>query len=376
LRPIKRLLWFISPFDVPFYGGIYTILSFCDYWKREKNVDSLFALCGAADRLKTAGLIRQVYPSLQDDQVFVLENVKQAADLPAADAAICTLWTTPYFALHHQKVGRRFYLIQDFEPAFYPAGSVSALAESTYRMGFNGIANTVSLQRMYEAEYGGKATHFTPRINAAVFHPEESPGIPNPRRPFQVFCYGRPKHPRNAFELVKLAMQQLNAKLGDRVRIVSAGDEWQPCDYGLQGTVENLGLLSYGDTGRLYRECQVGVVMMLTRHPSYLPLELMASGCLAVTNVNNSTAWLLKHGENCLLSPATATAISETVERALLDAPLRESICAKALAMVRADYLDWSTEAEHILDYLCDPEAGTEPCASARDQCLPVVCLG
>ncbi len=366
VRPIKRLLWFISPFDVPFYGGIYTILRFCDYWKREKNVDSYFAVCGEADGLKTAALIRQVCPDVQDDRIFVLENVKQAADLPAADACICTLWTTPYFALHHQKVGRRFYLIQDFEPAFYPAGSVSALVESTYRMGLYGIANTVSLQRMYETEYGGKATHFTPRVNPVVFHPAESAGIPNSRRPLQVFCYGRPKHPRNAFELVRQAMQQLKAKLGDRVRIVSAGDEWQPFDYGLQGVVENLGLLSYEDTGRLYRESQVGVVMMLTRHPSYLPLELMASGCLTVTNINNSTAWLLKHGENCLLSAATASALSETVERAVLDVPLRESICAKALAMVRSDYMDWSTEAEHIFDYLCDPEAETEERTAAN----------
>jgi glycosyltransferase involved in cell wall biosynthesis len=233
---------------------------------------------------------------------------------------------------------------------------VSALVESTYRMGLYGIANTVSLQKMYENEYGGKATYFTPRVNAAVFHPVPPPS-PNPLRPLQVFCYGRPKHPRNAFELVKQAMRQLKAKMGDRVRIVSAGDEWNPADYGLQGIVENLGLLSYEDTARLYQESQVGVVMMLTRHPSYIPLELMACGCLAVTNINGWTSWLLRDGENCLLAPATASGICDTVERALLDAPLRESVRANALAMVRSDYVDWSTEAEHIFNYLCDPEA-------------------
>ena len=355
-RAIKHLIWFISPFEVPFYGGIYTILRLCDYWHREHGVAISFAVCGAADRLKTASLIRQVYPAVQDDQVFVLENVRQAADLPTADATICTLWTTPYFALHHQNVGRRFYLIQDYEPAFYPAGSVSALVESTYRMGLYGIANTISLQRMYESEYGGKATYFTPRINAEVFHPA-APAPPNPLRPLQVFCYGRPKHPRNAFELVKQAMCQLKAKMGDRVRIVSAGDEWQPSEYGLQGIVENLGLLSYEDTARLYQESQVGVVMMLTRHPSYIPLELMACGCVAVTNINLWTSWLLRDGDNCLLAPATATGISDTVERALLNAPLREKIRSTALAMVRSEYLDWSSEANHIFNYLSNPEA-------------------
>jgi GT2 family glycosyltransferase len=357
-QPVRRLLWFISPFDVPFYGGIYTILRLCDLWRRNKNVEISFAVCGAADRLKTISLIRQVYPAVADDQVFVLQNARQAADLPAFHATICTLWTTPYFALHHQNAGRRFYLIQDYEPAFYPAGSVSALVENTYRMGLYGIANTISLQRMYESEYGGNATYFTPRINAAVFHPAEPAPRPNPLRPLQVFCYGRPKHPRNAFELVKQAMRQLKERMGDRVRIVSAGDEWQPSDYGLQGIVENLGLLSYEDTARLYQESQVGVVMMLTRHPSYIPLELMACGCVAVTNINGWTSWLLKDSENCLLAPATATGISETVERALVDQPLREKIRASALEMVRSEYLDWSSDAEHIFNYLCDPSLG------------------
>ena len=357
-QSVKRLLWFISPFEVAFYGGIYTILRLCDLWRREKNVEISFAVCGGADRLKTISLIRQVYPAVEDDQVFVLENARQAADLPAFDASICTLWTTPYFALHHQSVGRRFYLIQDYEPAFYPAGSISALVESTYRMGLYGIANTISLKHMYETEYSGQATYFTPRINASVFHPAEPDARPNPLRPLQVFCYGRPKHPRNAFELVQQAMRQLKEKMGDRVRIVSAGDEWQPTEYGLQGIVENLGLLSYEDTARLYQESQVGVVMMLTRHPSYIPLELMACGCVAVTNINGWTSWLLKDGENCLLAPATATGISETVERALVDEGLRQRIRANALEMVRSEYLDWSSEAEHVFNYLCDPSLG------------------
>jgi hypothetical protein len=45
--------------------------------------------------------------------------------------------------------------------------------------------------------------------------------------------------------------------------------------------VENLGLLDYRQTADLYRTCHAGAVLMLTRHPSYIPLELMASGALA-----------------------------------------------------------------------------------------------
>lgn len=97
--------------------------------------------------------------------------------------------------------------------------------------------------------------------------------------------------------------------------------------------------------------------MMLTRHPSYIPLELMASGCLTVTNINAWTTWLLKDGVNCLLTPATAGAVADTVERGLTDTALRERICAEALRMVSSEYLDWSSQAKKVYSFLCDPEA-------------------
>ena len=34
---------------------------------------------------------------------------------------------------------RTFYLIQDFEPGFYPAGTNFALAEETYKLGLYGL---------------------------------------------------------------------------------------------------------------------------------------------------------------------------------------------------------------------------------------------
>jgi len=156
-------------------------------------------------------------------------------------------------------------------------------------------------------------------------------------------------------------MKRLKASMGDRVRIVSAGAEWNPSDYGVQGIIDNFGILPYEDTGRLYRDSDIGIVMMLTRHPSYIPLELMASGCLVVTNVNSWTSWLLKDGENCLLAPTTATAIAEIVERGLLDTSLRERITENALALVRSEYTDWPRQIENVYTYMCNPDNFDEP---------------
>jgi len=73
--------------------------------------------------------------------------------------------------------------------------------------------------------------------------------------------------------------------------------------------------------------------------------------------VNSWTGWWVKHGANCRLATATATALTDTVERALLNPTLREAICKNALATVRSEYLDWAAQAESVFQYLCDPES-------------------
>ena len=76
--------------------------------------------------------------------------------LPEADAAIATLWVTAFAVAHAPNVKRKFYLIQDFEPMFYPASTLYALAEETYRLGLYGMCNTENLRQIYADDYNGK----------------------------------------------------------------------------------------------------------------------------------------------------------------------------------------------------------------------------
>jgi glycosyltransferase involved in cell wall biosynthesis len=91
---------------------------------------------------------------------------------------------------------------------------------------------------------------------------------------------------------------------------------------------------------------------MFTRHPSYLPFEFMASGCLTVTNRNPATAWLLRDGENCLLSDVSPSCIATTLERGLLDAGLRARVTAAALEMIRRDHSDWDSQMERVAQFM------------------------
>jgi glycosyltransferase involved in cell wall biosynthesis len=151
--------------------------------------------------------------------------------------------------------------------------------------------------------------------------------------------------------LLAAALTKVKRALGDDIRIVAAGAEWEPSTYGLDGVVQNLGLIGYSATGALYRACDAGVVMMMTRHPSYLPMELMACGALVVTNFNPHTTWLLRDRENCLLTETSASAVAETLLEGLSDHPLRSRISIAAQETVQ-HYKDWDSEADKIYEYM------------------------
>jgi len=177
---------------------------------------------------------------------------------------------------------------------------------------------------------------------------------PNRGEPATLFCYARPTHPRNSFELLSQALRILKGRMGNSVRIVTAGSDWSPRQFGLEGMVHNLGLLPYSATGALYRSCTAGVALMMTCHPSYLPFELMASGALVITNSNPYNSWLLKDRENCLLAENSPTAMADALEEGLRNHALREGLVDNAGQMIREQYSNWDAQMEKIYRYVLE----------------------
>ena len=346
---ISSVTWFIPGFVNAFYGGIRTVLQFAEYFQKAHGVRNHFVvLNGDASVVEKA--IKSAFPDLRDATVRAILSVNDVKHLKATDVGICTFWTTAYALLRYNQTKRKFYFLQDMEPLFYPAGTTSGLIESSYGFGFYGLINTPGLKIIYDRDYQGRSEAFTPAIDTKVFFPPHTPNLDAP--PYRVFFYGRPGHPRNAFELGATALRALKKRFGSDVEIIAAGSEWNPADYDLSGVVENYGLLSYEGTGELYRSCHAGLILMLTRHPSYLPLELMACHSLVVTNFNAYTSWLLKNQTNCLLCSPSATSIVETLELGLRDTALRSRITDNAAKMVLQERSDWIPEMEKIYNFM------------------------
>jgi O-antigen biosynthesis protein len=82
----------------------------------------------------------------------------------------------------------------------------------------------------------------------------------------------------------------------------------------------------------------------------------MACGALVIANDNPANGWLLKDGENCLLTDLTVDALHQSLERGLLDPDLRTRLSAQAAANIQERHSDWASEMERVYEFLSDPE--------------------
>ena len=349
--------WFIPELDSPFYGGINTAFRIADHLARNHGVVNRFVVWGRGPERFVRSAITAAFPAIGDSPIVFHDTWLPEAldDVPPADVSIATLWLTAFQLSRFERTRRKFYLIQDFEPVFYPAGTMYALAEETYRLGLYGLCNTDVLQRVYEEDYGGKGDHFVPAVDRTLFHADDRLE-PSPDRPVTLFVYARAGHWRNCWELASVALEELKRRLGDRVRIVAAGSWARPQGQDLDAVIRHLGLLDYRATGPLYRTCDVGLALTVSKHPSYLPLELMACGVPVVAFDSPDFSWLLRNEENCLLVERTVDGIVDGLERLVVDAELRRRLSKQGLADVSANHASWDKSLAGVYRFLCDPE--------------------
>jgi O-antigen biosynthesis protein len=358
---ISSIQWFVPWVPTVFLGGVYTILRFAAHLKREHDVESRFCIYNVKPKMATrmvAG-IRSAFPELEDVEITFREPPGGGPDyshLRECDAAIATLWTSVYPLLRFQKARTKLYFVQDFEPYFYPASGAFALAEETYRFGLPGIVNTPGLADAYR-EYGNPAVSFVPAVDLERYHP---PTEPRPDSPVRVFFYARPANPRNAFGLGLASLAEVKERYGDKVDIVCAGESWNPGQFGFADKLGNLGRLqSLDEVAELYRTCHIGLVLMVTKHPSYQPFEFMASGVACVSNGNKDTDWFLHDGQNCLLARPLPGDIAERIGSLVEDRALRDRLNENALAEVQA--IRWEDQIERVWRAITAPRQFEAP---------------
>jgi O-antigen biosynthesis protein len=255
-----------------------------------------------------------------------------AGGIEDAHAVFATSWETAYPVLASPARGVRLYLVQDFEPSFYPAGSEALLAAATYGFGFHGVTAGRWLAERLRRDYGMSADHFAfgrdPRYSL-------DPSVGGASARTGVCFYARPATPRRAYELGVIALDLL-AQRQPQVDIHLFGEATSSVPF----TATSHGVLSPELLNNLYNRCIAGLVLSAT-NVSLVPHEMLAAGCIPVVNDAEHNRIVLDNPE-VAYAPATpfglANALSALVERAPDE---REAGAAAAAASVeRASWDD------------------------------------
>lgn len=249
---------------------------------------------------------------------------------------VATSWTTAYTVKAFQSTAHKFYFVQDYEPYFYSKGSEYQFAEDTYAFGLKGITAGSWLSDKLSKEFGMEAYPFSFSFDKQLY--KRAVKRDEKKR---VFFYSRPVTCRRGFELGLLVLEQVTRKLPE-LEIVFAG--WDSSGYDIPFPYLNAGVLSLPELPDLYAQCDVALVISFT-NLSLLPLELMACGCVVVSNKGPNVEWLL-NDDIAVLADANVKALSG----ALIDV-LNEPGKRKGLSNAGEQFAlntGWEAEAQKV----------------------------
>jgi hypothetical protein len=212
------------------------------------------------------GNIREWWPWVEAEVRSTSEGIEDA------HAIFATSWPTAYPVLASPARGRRMYLVQDFEPWFYPAGTEYLLAEATYRFGFHALTAGRWLAGRLQSDYGMAAGHFDFGCDVDRYPLDvaaERTGV---------CCFCRPSTPRRAHDLAMMTLELLAERHpGTDIHLFG-----EPAGR-LPFTATHHGLLTPEELGALYNRCVAGLVLSAT-NVSLVPHEMLAAGCVPVVN--------------------------------------------------------------------------------------------
>ncbi len=253
------------------------------------------------------------------DRVEVAFGREAPLEVSRDDAWIATTWWTAHVA--NAATDRRFvYLVQEYEPFTFPAGTWGALAEQSYRFPHHALYSTELLREWFIARGLGVE-------DSLSFQNAITPVTPAVRVNRRLLFYARPEPhaARNLFELGMLGLQAAVAGGtldGWALRGIGTTALGRRLPLGRGAELELLSRAAQGDYGRLLAEHDVGVALMHTPHPSLVPIEMASAGMLAVTTrfENKTPAALAAISPNILAAEPTIEGVAAGIAEAVAGA--------------------------------------------------------
>lgn len=311
-----RVAWLCTP-PAPGSGGHTTLFRMVEGLERRGHRCTILLYNRhGADLNYDAGVIRRHWPQLAAEITYIPDRIQ------GYDACVASSWETAHVLASRGDQGlHRFYFVQDYEPYFYPRGSLYALAEDTYRFGFRHIAVGHMVQELLQREIGADAAVAPFGCDTGIYKLE------NLGQRSGVAFFARPDVDRRGFMLAKLALTEFHRRHPEQP-ITVFGDRivnWEvPHRYA--------GRLSPAELNLLYNQSAAGLAMSFT-NVSLVPEEMLAAGMQPVVN----DSLLARRGlanEFVLWAPATPAGLADALSGAV-ETPLEASQIALMAASVQ-----------------------------------------
>jgi O-antigen biosynthesis protein len=331
-------------------GGHTTMFRLIEYLERSGNVCRVYLYdVHGGDKSYYAPIVRQIFPNFAGE---ILDFRDGMAD---AHAVIASSWPTAYPAYRDKCSGARFYLVQDFEPWFYPKGAMSTLAENTYRMGFRALTAGRFLAAKLRQEFGMSADAFDFGCDTQKYHL-----LDGDRERDGIVFYARPDAARRAYELGMIALQ-LFSERHPTVKIHLYGSRIGHLPF----PFIDHGLLRPEALNNVYNCCFAGLSLSMT-NVSLVPHEMLSAGCIPVVNEAEHNRIVLDNPFVRYVSPtpqALADALGEVVRTSNFAALARSASASVASASWESAgaKVEQSIRRVVMLDQQAEAENETSP---------------
>lgn len=247
----------------------------------------------------------------------------RGVELSEDELFITTSWWTTASTLQAVEAKNIIYLLQEDERMFYPIGDDWVRAHETMRNKDIQIILNTKLLFEHLVSDGfinilNNGLWFEPAFPHSVYTRDDKNKCVKSRKKF--FFYARPNNPRNLFYL-GLEIIERSLMMG-----IIKPEDWDI--YFVGSDIPNVILfggirpiifekMPWNEYSKLLGTIDVGLSLMSTPHPSYPPLDLAASGAVAVTNKFGIKKELSSYSKNIISANLTIDKIVSAIDAAI-----------------------------------------------------------
>ena len=278
----------------------------------------------------------------KDDIMIPVVNKNYIGILGSIDKAVATLWSTVNFIVTYPNIKKRLYLVQGYETDFVQVGQwFRFVINQTYNICVETKYITISLwcKDWLKQKYNKNAEYVPNGID------------------LMNFTYKKRNYASKIRVLIEGNLDNENKNVDESFKIVERLDKqkfeiWYMCSQGRakeEYRVDRfLECVPYEKVPKVYQECHILLKSSKLESFSYPPLEMMATGGIAVVAPNGGNVEYLVDRKNCLFyEPGNIQDAVEKINEILDNENLRNELIRNGLRT--AEQRDWRLLTKQIL---------------------------